>query len=168
MFNTFFILGSIASFIVWFFQRKKMVRAIKIVIILLIFSLSTILIFYTEPLYLSASKIWYNRSPWFDFLLFSFMILGMIAQYFVSIIEKKRENKENKINFDIWEFSYPMFFSVFTFSYLIGVLEIKNFNLGNIIIAFQTGFFWQSIVRVQGKNVIQTTIKGNESDEKNT
>ena len=47
--------------------------------------------------------------------------------------------KKPSIEFDAWEFSYPLFVSVITFGTLLSQLEGNVLNVANIVLSFQTG-----------------------------
>ena len=54
------------------------------------------------------------------------------------------------MEWDRWEFVYPLLVSVITFGALLGQLEDTVANLPNLILSFQTGFFWQTILADRG------------------
>lgn len=81
--------------------------------------------------------------------------------------EKKREQKKQKkdgekdrvtsteeslkkpsIEFDRWEIIYPLLFSIPTFGALYELIKPANgdyLTVANVVISFQTGFFWQTL-----------------------
>ena len=86
------------------------------------------------------------------------MLLGMAARYFSYLIEQRRDEIQRlraqnadsrgvKIRFDIWEFSYPLFFSVVTFGSLLTQVGDNGFTVANTVLSFQTGFFWQTLIK---------------------
>jgi hypothetical protein len=100
------------------------------------------------------------------------MLLGMAASYFNRLIIERRAKIEElrkkgvfakpNIDFDVWEFVQPFFVSLITFGAVIGKLN-ANDNWINIIIGFETGFFWQTILssRAQVNSQVAPTDQGN-------
>jgi hypothetical protein len=115
---------------------------------------STLIFFWTlsSGEFLGEGDAWYERSPMKEAIAFSLMLLGMTARYFTKAIEERRAKytadptKKHSIRFDFWEFSYPLFVSVITFGVLLQQLGSEELNLANLVLSFQTGFFWQTIL----------------------
>ena len=90
----------------------------------------------------------------------------MFARYITKAIEIRQEKiailkKDNeefvkpKLEFDIWEFSYPLFISLITFSVVLQQTSADSVTMTNIILSFQTGFVWQTILRKEIKIIIK-------------
>jgi len=65
------------------------------------------------------------------------------------IAEEKRKTGnviKPKLEFDLWKFTYPLFVSVVTFGALLSQLNAQYISFAGIILSFQTGFFWQTIL----------------------
>lgn len=134
-------------------RNRPWVRALGAVLLL-----STIIGVWlaAPPLTLGSEEAWYSQSPWREVVLFVAMILGMAARYLTQAIEVRRteiaalraQGKKGgvSIRFDIWEFIYPMLVSVITFGTLLPYITNRAELLPCLIIAFQTGFFWQTIL----------------------
>jgi hypothetical protein len=86
------------------------------------------------------------------------MLLGMMTRYLVSLIEERREklveltksgqqNPKVNLRFDVWEFSYPLLFSVMTFGGLLSQIKDDTLTVANVVLSFQNGFFWQSLLK---------------------
>lgn len=168
MYISFIAIGSAASAIVYFFQklfkaqhhhRLKKFKFLFLIILSFLFVLFGLLLFlFADSLFLDQEH-WYNRSPYFQMLLFLFMILGMASQYFYNAVLVRRNKiaklKENegtmerkpKIEFDMWEFSLPMFVSVMTYGALLSQIEDEQLTISNVVLSYQTGFFWQTILK---------------------
>jgi len=152
-----FILIGIQFALIVGIVQKKLKLHIKISItLLLILSIFFIIFLNTQPVKLGENS-WYNKTPAKELILFLIMLLGIIARYFTKLIEERREKiselKKNgasfekpKLEFDLYEFMYPIFISVITFGSLMSQIEIKTLVLSNIILSFQTGFFWQTLL----------------------
>jgi hypothetical protein len=104
------------------------------------------------------TRVW-NETPFRELILFALMIVGMAARYMTHAIELRRERikelskeqggirgRKPKLEFDAWEFSYPLFVSVVTFGALLSQIGDSFLTLANTILSFQTGFFWQTVL----------------------
>ena len=106
---------------------------------------------------LTLRLVRYDVSPYREFVQFALMLSGMAARVLSTAIERRsvNGNKLGPIAVDRWEFVYPMLFAVPTFGALLiqdksGTLELKD-----AILAFQTGFFWQTILKRDAANSAQ-------------
>jgi hypothetical protein len=103
-----------------------------------------------------GKESWYQSPPIADGLLFLTMLLGMAASYLTKQVEKRRARIEEKkklgdnsgtgLDFDLWEFTYPMFVSVITFGAILQSVGDKALDIQALILSFQTGFFWQTVL----------------------
>ncbi|MGY8669297.1 hypothetical protein Q3C01_44145 [Bradyrhizobium sp. UFLA05-109] len=115
-----------------------------------------ILLFILSPPATLAGATWYKESPVGEILLFVVMLIGMMASYLTKQIEARRVRMEEKkkvgdvsrtgLNFDLWEFTYPMLVSVITFGAVLQGVGTKAIDVQAVILSFQTGFFWQTIL----------------------
>jgi len=95
-------------------------------------------------------------SPWREVLLFVVMLAGMAARFLTRAIENRRERiaaaraagkpGNIKIEFDMWEFVYPMITSVMTYGLLMQQVPDGKLTLMILVLAFQNGFFWQTLI----------------------
>jgi len=87
-----------------------------------------------------------------------FMVLGMMVRYFAYAIEQRRDriaelrrtsqaDPQVRLQFDLWEFSYPLLFSVVTFGGLLGQVKDGDLTVANVMLSFQSGFFWQTLLK---------------------
>jgi len=92
---------------------------------------------------------WFNVTPFKEAVMFSLMVLGMMARVFTLAIEDMRSGvtrgKRPKIT--RWELIYPLFFSLPTFMTLLPNIPSGSLNIANMGLAFQTGFFWQTVMK---------------------
>lgn len=107
---------------------------------------------------LGDSTPWFDRSPWRESILFVLMLAGMAGRFVTQAIEERRARMKEKsgrpvsIRFDAWDFVYPMMVSVITFGVLLQQLDSEAMSAANVVMSFQTGFFWQTILaRANGK-----------------
>jgi hypothetical protein len=116
---------------------------------------------------------WLERSPWWELLLFVVMLLGMVCRYMTAAIEERRSRlragesrRRARIKLDAWEFSYPLFVSVITFGGVLSAISTEGFKLTNVIISFQTGFFWQTLLsaRTPAAESVKTLAPGGAKD----
>ncbi len=157
MFKFFTIFGILVSVMIWVLQRQHLNLLLRISISGLLLCLIGITVYFNmEPVTL-GDKSWYDISPFKEIVLFIIMLLGMVARYFTKAIDERREKiaklkksgkpfKKVKIEFDMWEFSYPLFVSVITFGGVLSQTSMETLTLSNVIISFQTGFFWQTLL----------------------
>jgi hypothetical protein len=99
------------------------------------------------PALLGAEDRWFNTSPFRELILFSLMLVGMIARVLSVAIENRGRNNNKGVVVDRWDFVYPMLFAVPTFGALLSQTHSETLALTNVILAFQTGFFWQTILK---------------------
>lgn len=99
------------------------------------------------------SEQWHS-SPYAEFLLFIFLLLGMGARVLSLAIEQRRSASRSGAppawNIDRWEFVYPMLFAAPTFGALLGQIHAPVLTIQNVVLAFQTGFFWQTLLKRSG------------------
>jgi hypothetical protein len=129
-------------------------RRIPVVFKLVGLALIAVIAFAISPSqgFLSDER-WYDRTPYREILLFLLMLAGMIARYFTRLIEERRNQiatttsrKKPRLDFDLWEFSYPLFISVITFGVLMAQIGDESLSLADVTLSFQTGFFWQTVL----------------------
>jgi hypothetical protein len=95
---------------------------------------------------------WFQESPIRESVLFAAMLFGMAASYLTKQIEQRRNRIEEKrktsdtsatpLEFDLWEFTYPMLVSVITFGAILQSIGESAADLPSAILSFQTGFFF--------------------------
>ena len=159
------VIGTLISLLIWIIQRKTLGIYLRVSLLLVIaFAiLGFVFYFYTSwgSLITLGREEWYEKSPFPQFTFFVLMLAGMATRYVTKQIEDRRERLRQirekaesqeittkpKIDFDIWEFSYPFFFSVVTFASLLSQLQDQLISLTNVMLSFQTGFFWQTILK---------------------
>ncbi|MDM0118073.1 hypothetical protein QTI66_39050 [Variovorax sp. J22R133] len=103
---------------------------------------------------------WFDASPWRELILFLLMVLGMFARTLSLAIEARRarlkaapRSKKTGIALDVWDLFYPFLFSVITFGSLMVQIGERDLSLVNLVLAFQTGFFWQTILQRSEREV---------------
>ncbi|MCI0559151.1 MAG: hypothetical protein MN733_11695 [Nitrososphaera sp.] len=133
-------------------------RLIAILLILLgIFSAIVLFAILTDEATTLGNRQGLNiESPYREFLLFLLMLAGMAARYFTHAIEDRRariaelrsvgDETPVKLRFDIWEFVYPIFVSIITFGALLPQVDGEKLSFANLVVSFQTGFFWQTLL----------------------
>jgi hypothetical protein len=98
-----------------------------------------------------------TNSPIREFILFVLLLTGMIARVVSLAIERRETNgvvtPATSLNIDRWQFVYPMLFAVPTFGALLSQLPTPNLSIADSVLAFQTGFFWQTILKKSEANV---------------
>jgi hypothetical protein len=93
-----------------------------------------------------AAKL--RTTPFREFILFALLLTGMIARVLSVAIERRGQVEMGKgLDIDRWQFVYPMLFAIPTFAGLLNQLQTSELALTDIVLAFQTGFFWQTILK---------------------
>ncbi|MBN2286673.1 MAG: hypothetical protein JXI43_09520 [Tissierellales bacterium] len=158
------IYGSVFSLAIWVIQRSKWRLIFRIPMLAGTLIILSLAIYYDIVTGLSflGNTSWYNTPPYVQILFFILMLLGMGVRYMTKAIEERRVKisalrkkhgdkkfEKPELEFDVWEFSYPFFFSVITFGLLLKQMDAKTLTLtiSNTILSFQTGFFWQTILK---------------------
>jgi hypothetical protein len=106
---------------------------------------------------------WYNAAPFREIILYALMLSGMAAYAITNAIDERRPKlaawrqaggtgPRPTVEIDLWEFFYPFIISFITFGVLISQLSNPiALSVSALVIAFQTGFFWQTIIsKVRG------------------
>lgn len=122
------------------------------------FAALLVVMFVTRPSELGPTP-WVQKSPWREIAFFLAMASGTAARYLTKAIEDRRKVQANSsvrrrkvpLHLDAWEFAYPYFFSVLTFGALLGQIQGKGVDLATIILSFQNGFFWQTLLGSSSK-----------------
>jgi prepilin signal peptidase PulO-like enzyme (type II secretory pathway) len=160
---TFVLSGILISLMIWIAQRRQWRKWIRPLCVASTFLVLVVFVYLqSSPATLGAGK-WYETSPYLELFFFLLMLTGMAARYVTKAIEIRRDKiaelqkqggvvVKPKLEFDIWEFSYPLFVSVVTYGALLSQLKDNTFSVTNATLSFQTGFFWQTVlVAKQGK-----------------
>lgn len=153
------ILGVIASCILWVVQRRNwtiIARSAAGLFFVVMFALASY--FHLGGIYLGGDTPWYDQTPFREMALYIVMLVGMFARTISRAIEVRTERSKQlskqgmppdkpALDIDWWDLAYPFFFSVITFGTLISQVEQKRLSLIILVLAFQTGFFWQTVLK---------------------
>jgi len=103
-----------------------------------------------------GGEAWYQIEPYCWILVYIVMLLGMAVSVLTKAIDKRKikvalctndeEKKQIKLSIELYDFLYPFLISFLTFGSVYSQLEDKQMALMSFILAFQTGFFWETIV----------------------
>lgn len=157
MWQIFVAIGLAVPCIVWVLRRCNWTWLVRVpMLVALIVVTGGGIFLFLDPVFLSNVQ-WYNRGIVRELLLFLSMVFGMSARYITQQIEARRSRLVEirksdpnavapKLDFDVWEFSYPLFVSVITFGGLLAQLGDAGLSTANTIMSFQTGFFWQTLL----------------------
>jgi drug/metabolite transporter (DMT)-like permease len=156
MSNWMIVAGASLAVILWFLERKGVLRLLTLVAAVLgILVVSVAFFVFQEPSSLGPED-WFDQSPVREMIFFLTMAIGMTAYTLTVAIEKRRaqlaewrsggqKGAKPGIELDAWEFSYPFLFSTMTFGGLLAQIGDVGVEVSTIVIAFQTGFFWQTV-----------------------
>jgi hypothetical protein len=113
------------------------------------------------PQILGPGKGWLDQIQWSYVIAFTSMLVGMTASYFNRLInerrakidelQKKGDPSRLDLNFDLWDFVQPLFVSVLTFGAIVARVNSSEF-FTNVLLGFETGFFWQTILARRATN----------------
>ena len=167
--------GLLVTAMIWLIQRQKWSLTKRLLlssILVVLIGLSIYLI--TSKKFLDGGD-WYEKRPFKEAILFFVMLCGMSARYITKAIEDRREklkqltrsdsSRKPKLEFDAWEFSYPLFFSVVTFGGLLSQIKDENLTFTTIILSFQTGFFWQTLLKKEIPSTQLSPTQGEDGNE---
>lgn len=101
---------------------------------------------------------WWEQTPFRQIIFFFIMILGMcFSVVYAAICERRRKKAAGKtvssrLEIDIWDIVQPLLLSVLTYGALNGQLAGRPFNTATVVLSFQTGFFWQTVVDAHNRS----------------
>lgn len=136
-------------------ERSKPLRIVGILLgLIFLFGVGYFLLGPT----LLTGDAWYERSPWKEGLLLLTMLFGMAARSLDQAIEIRsqriaklraegRLRRKPKLPLDPWDFSRPFLVALPTFGGLLGQAGEQTMGWVLIVLAFQTGFFWQTVLK---------------------
>lgn len=101
-----------------------------------------------------SSEIWYDRSPYKELIMFGLMGIGMLARIVSEAVEERRKARAKlkpgeaipAIHLSGWDLLYPFLSSSICFGALFESVGHKALDFAILLLAFQNGFFWQTIV----------------------
>jgi hypothetical protein len=99
----------------------------------------------------TETEIWYQNTPWKHAILFVVMLLGMVTNYFFELVQARIKAKESNGQVQlpkfIWEkLVLPLLIAGILFGYFWGEHSHEPMELTVILISYQNGFFWQTIL----------------------
>ena len=148
-----FFLGSVLFIVIWVLTRKFSLlgRVSLVVILFIVVGLTE----WSSDWLLRADLSWYETSPYKEGVALFFMIAGMAGKYVFDVIEKRRKRKAEghnvaDIEFDQWDFFQPYIVAFAVFGLFWKSYGYEALDVGWLVISFQNGFFWQTIL---GKSV---------------
>jgi divalent metal cation (Fe/Co/Zn/Cd) transporter len=97
---------------------------------------------------------WYQQVPYKQLIALVVMIAGMAAKYFFDLIEARRRRKSAgdsraRLRFDRWDFAQPFLVSLIVFGSFWSGHGDDVLSLNWLIMSFQNGFFWQTLLGKQ-------------------
>jgi hypothetical protein len=82
-------------------------------------------------------------------LIYCAMLLGMISDWILKSIGNKKRIKD--VSFSVLELIRPLLVSPMVFLAIWSLLKDQPFGVVHFIVAYQNGFFWQSILNLRLK-----------------
>lgn len=152
-------LGLPLALVFWTFRSPQVGKSLRIGATLLTALLMTTVAFLiSPPTFLGPGDSWHGRSPWKEGLLLLAMLSGMAARSLDQAIEMRSQQIEQlraagrlrrkpKLHLDAWDFSRPFLVALPTFGGLLGQVAEQTLGWALFVLAFQTGFFWQTVLK---------------------
>lgn len=85
-----------------------------------------------------------NPAPWQGIVYFCAMVAGMAAHTTWEFLPKSRRAKP--IAFDKWQYVRPALVAPMIFLAVWKIVGIQPFGIESILLSFQNGFFWQTVM----------------------
>lgn len=164
MWASFIVIGIFAAACAWLIQRgEPRYSKLALSLFIVIAVAGGGFYFLSGPATLGPEH-WWEISPWREMTLFVSLLLGMAIRYLTKAIEERREklaewraagSSGNRpgIEVDKWEFAYPLLVSAITFGTLLSQIKNNQLTMENVLLSFQTGFFWQTLLAARLKQL---------------
>jgi len=130
---------------------------IKIVLLLLLAVLVSIaFLIWAGPPVRSPDQSWYEIAPWRQILLITTTLFGMVSNYLLEYFQARIKAKESKGKVKmpkfVWEkIALPFIIAILVFGYFWEQHGKEPMNFAIMLISFQNGFFWQTVLeKVKG------------------
>lgn len=158
----FIVVTVCAAACAWLAQKRgPQGRRFALSVVVLIAVAAAGFYFFAGPRTLGTER-WWQESPWREIALFVSMLTGMSVRYVTNAIEERRARlvkwKDNGsmgarpgLDIDKWEFAYPLLVSALTFGTLLSQTKSDSLTLQTVLLSFQTGFFWQTLLAAKTK-----------------
>lgn len=154
----FLSLGIPVALLLWILRSSRVGKTLRIVgVLLALVLLVGAGLFIASPTVLSGDP-WFDRSPWKESLLLVTMLIGMAARSLDQAIEIRSQQiaqlraagklrRKPRLPLDPWDFSRPFLVALPTFGGLLGQIGDQVMGWVLLVLAFQTGFFWQTVLK---------------------
>ena len=101
---------------------------------------------------------WLDKPAVGQTILFIFMMTGMMCKNLFDLIERRKDrlkegfsnSKKPGLDFDFWNFVQPLLVASIVFGAVLGA--DLHLGLPGLLLSFQNGFFWQSILAKRATN----------------
>jgi hypothetical protein len=94
--------------------------------------------------------VWYRQTPWKHLLLFGAMLLGMVSNtlfdYLDARIKARKAGRHSMPKLHWEEMLLPLVVAGVVFGYFWGKHSGEEMGLAPLLLSFQNGFFWQSVL----------------------
>ncbi len=158
MVKTFLAAAIPMAIVIWSLETRRLGRWPKVSLCSLGLLLLGVVGFVTTDHMFLGGEPWHDRSPWKEGLLLLTMLVGMAVRSLDEAIEIRRQRiaklrkqgklrRKPKLLLDRWDFSRPFLVSVPTFGGLLSQVGEQTLGWVVVVLAFQTGFFWQTILK---------------------
>ena len=155
---SFIILGFIVALGIWTYERTIWNWLIRLALLFCISILFVLTAYMFRPVRFLNDMPWYDTSHYREIIFFLVMLTGMVSSTLSRAIKDRRQEiarlKKSGSQFetpglviDRWDLLHPFLFSLVTFGGLLSQIEDQLFSLASVTLSFQTGFFWQTVLK---------------------
>lgn len=145
----FFSVSFLFIFCIYLLRKDfSLIWRLILVILLILFFIFLMWLFKVDT---RSASIWFNNSPYKQLIALFFILLGMSAKVIFNGIEERKKKISNGIKnppvkIDKWDFFKPFIVSFIVFGVFWNKYGHEILTLNYLIISFQNGFFWQTIL----------------------
>lgn len=154
----FVILGLPLALLFWVWRRPQLGKWLSIGAAAAALLLVAGIAYFLSPPPRLGPDDWFEQSPWKEGLLLLAMLVGMAARSLDQVIELRSQEiaqlraagkprRKPKLRLDPWDFSRPFLVALPTFGGLLGQISDQLLGWALVVLAFQTGFFWQTVLK---------------------
>ncbi len=148
----FVILGLLLTGVVWSLTNRSVASVVRLPMGLALLVAAGVYGYFESGSVVLAPESWYDTTPFKELILFFVMVLGMVARSVSAAIERRKDAATAAsglfgLPLDLWDIVYPLLFSVVTFGALVGQVGSEALSVPGLVMSFQTGFFWQTLLK---------------------
>ena len=152
-----FFIVSILLLISVFWMRRRVSLVWRLLGLILLISFFTFDIWIFPVTTRSVDLAWYEQAPYKHLISLSFLVAGMASKVLYDAIDALRLRKSKgeastRLQIDNWDFVQPFLVAFIVFGAFWQLHGQESLNLTWLVLSYQNGFFWQTILRRSGKS----------------